>query len=564
MPLESGEEGPDGHHGAVHPHLFNRSCSAADPLRVRDGGVQITVSFVLSLLILVPLVGAPVSYLAIRVNKRFGILLTLAIAAAAFAIASYSYWFLYANLPPPGQYALSEKYIWINLSFISLDYLLGLDGLSAPLLVVSTLLALLAIIGSRSQIGHHEAEYYALILLFEGSIVGVFTSLNLIFFYIFWELVLIPMFFLIGIWGGPRRKYAALKFILFTYGGSTIMLLGFLAVYLGTSVPTFDIPDLAGKIPPGLQYLPLLATFIGFGVKLPIVPFHTWLPDAHVEAPAPVSVLLAGVLLKMGGYGFIRISLGLFPQASMQYAWAFMLVGVVTMFYGAIVATLAKDLKRMIALTSINHMGFVLLGAFSTASSGSPLGVQGAIFQMFNHALAIGSLFMLSGYIHEQAGTREIPLLKGLRISMPRTATLLMLSSLAAMGFPIYSSFVSEFMVIAASISAFSPYAVTVLVPALTGAYFMWMLRRTVLSAPTGSVVVKDSPRLDSAVLFAYLVPLFILLIFPYINLDPGKKREALDIRLCFGRRSSIRLGDCRLQQRRATARPSLQEPSHL
>jgi len=480
------------------------------------------VSFVLSLLILVPLVGAPVSYLAIRVNKRFGIILTLAISAVAFAIASYSYWFLYANLPAPGQYALSEKYIWINLSFISLDYLLGLDGLSAPLLVVSTLLALLAIIGSRSQIGHHEAEYYALILLFEGSIVGVFTSLNLIFFYIFWELVLIPMFFLIGIWGGPRRKYAALKFILFTYGGSTIMLLGFLAVYLGTSVPTFDIPDLAGKIPPGLQYLPLLATFIGFGVKLPIVPFHTWLPDAHVEAPAPVSVLLAGVLLKMGGYGFIRISLGLFPQASIQYAWAFMLVGVVTMFYGAIVATLAKDLKRMIALTSINHMGFVLLGAYSTASSGSPLGVQGAIFQMFNHALAIGSLFMLSGYIHEQAGTREIPLLKGLRISMPRTATLLMLSSLAAMGFPIYSSFVSEFMVIAASISAFSPYAVTVLVPALTGAYFMWMLRRTVLSAPTESVVVKDSSRLDSAALFAYLVPLFILLIFPSVILDPA------------------------------------------
>src|SRR5207244_5836283 len=173
IPLESGEEGPDGHHGAVHPRLFNRSCSAADPLRVRDGGVQITVSFVLSLLILVPLVGAPVSYLAIRMNKRFGILLALAIAAAAFAIASYSYWFLYANLPAPGQYVMTEKYIWINLSFISLDYLLGLDGLSAPLLVASTLLALLAIIGARSQIRHHAADYYALTLLFEASTAGV-------------------------------------------------------------------------------------------------------------------------------------------------------------------------------------------------------------------------------------------------------------------------------------------------------------------------------------------------------------------------------------------------------
>src|SRR2546422_10020794 len=446
IPLESGEEGPDGHHGAVHPRLFNRSCSAADPLRVRDGGVQITVSFVLSLLILVPLVGAPVAYLAIRMNKRFGILLALAIAAAAFAIASYSYWFLYANLPAPGQYVMTEKYIWINLSFISLDYLLGLDGLSAPLLVVSTLLALLAIIGSRSQIGHHEAEYYALILLFEGSIVGVFTSLNLIFFYIFWELVLIPMFFLIGIWGGPRRKYAALKFILFTYGGSTIMLLGFLAVYLGTSVPTFDIPDLAGKIPLGLQYLPLLATFIGFGVKLPVVPFHTWLPDAHVEAPAPISVLLAGVLLKMGGYGFIRISIGLFPRASFEYAWVFMVIGIVSMFYGAIVALLAKDLKKMIAFTSINHMGFVLFGAYATVVSGNILGIQGAIFQMFTHALAIGSLFMMSGYIKELMGTRDTTVLKGLKTTMPRLSVLLVLGSAEAMGMPPFTRFLAELM----------------------------------------------------------------------------------------------------------------------
>ncbi len=479
------------------------------------------MSYLLSALIFLPLAGAPVSYVTTRVNKRLGILLTLAISVVTFALAAYSYWVLSTNLPPPGQYALLEKYNWISLPVIRLDYLLGLDGLSAPLALVSTLLTVLVIIGSRAQIGHHEAEYYPLVLLFEGAILGVFTSLNLILFYVFWELVLIPMFFFIGVWGGPRRKYAAMKFILFTYGGSTIMLLGFLAVYLGATVPSFDMPDLAGKIPLALQYLPLLATFIGFGVKLPVVPFHTWLPDAHVEAPAPISVLLAGVLLKMGGYGFIRVSLSLFPQASFQYAWVFLLIGVVTMFYGAIVAMLARDLKRMIALTSINHMGFVLLGAYATVSSGSPLGVQGAIFQMFNHALAIGCLFMLSGYIHDQAGTREIPLLKGLKTTMPRTATILLLSSLAGMGFPIYSSFLSEFMVIAASISASSLYAVSVLVPALTGAYFMWMLRRTVLSAPSEGATVHDTPRSDTAALFAYLVPLFILLIFPAVILNP-------------------------------------------
>jgi len=479
------------------------------------------VSYLLSLLILVALAGAPISYIAIKANKRAGIYAAVGISVITFALAAYAYWLLYANLPLQGQYALLEKYTWISLPAIGLDYLLGLDGLSAPLLVVSTFLTMLVIIGSRRQIGEHEPEYYALIFLFEGAVIGVFTSLNLILFYIFWEVVLIPMFFFIGVWGGPRRKYAAMKFIIFTYAGSTVMLLGFLAVYFGVSPQTFNMPDLAGRIPLGLQYLPLLTTFIAFGVKLPVVPFHTWLPDAHVEAPAPISVLLAGVLLKMGGYGFIRISIGLFPQASFQYAWAFILVGIITMFYGAFVAILAKDLKRMIALTSINHMGFVLLGAYSTVASGNLIGLQGAIFQMFNHALAIGSLFMLSGYIHEQAGTRDISLLKGLGSTMPRTSTLLVLGSLAGMGFPIYSSFLSEFMVIASSISAYFPYAVTVLVPALTGAYFMWMLRRTVLSSPEPGTAVHDTPTLDTVALVAYLVPLFIFLIFPNIILGP-------------------------------------------
>ena len=427
---------------------------------------------------------------------------------------------VYANPPGPGEYALEEKYGWIR--FIGLDYFLGLDGLSAPLVTVSSLLSIFVVMGSKKFIDHHEAEYYSFLLVFEGAILGVFTSLNLILFYVFWELVLIPMFFFIGIWGGPRRKYAALKFIIFTYTGSTIMLLGFLVVYLGVPNASFNIPDLSGRIPAGLQFLPLLASFIGFGVKLPVFPFHTWLPDAHVEAPAPISVLLAGVLLKMGGYGFLRISIGLFPQASYQYAWIFIAIAIVTMFYGAIVALLARDLKRMIALTSINHMGFVLLGGYATVVSGNPLGVEGAILQMFTHALAIGALFILSGYVHEQAGTREIPLLKGLKITMPRTATLLVLGSAAAIGMPPFASFLAEFMIIAAGISAYQAALISILAPVLMGASFLWMIKRSILSLPEGKTGHHDISRGDALTVSAYFVPLVILMVFSYLIVNPS------------------------------------------
>ncbi len=480
------------------------------------------MSFVLSLLIALPLLASPLVYLAIRANRRLGVYLSLGLAAVVAVIAGDIFWQVYANIPTVGQYALQERYTWISFSNFGLDYFLGVDGLSSPLLFVSAVLTVLVIVGSRRLIDHHEAEYYALIFMFEGAIMGVFTSLNLILFYIFWEIVLIPMFFFIGVWGGPRRKYAALKFIIFTFAGSTIMLLGFLYVYLGMPTPTFDIPDLAGKIPLALQYIPLVTSFIGFAVKLPLVPFHTWLPDAHVEAPSPISVLLAGVLLKMGGYGFLRISIGLFPNASAQYAWVFLALGLFSMFYGAVAAVLQKDLKKMIAFTSINHMGFVLFGAYATLISGNLLGIQGAIFQMFTHALAVGSLFMLSGYIQHQAGTREISLLKGLGSSMPRTAAILVLGSAAAMGLPPFSSFLAEFMVIAAGISASAFTAISVLVPVITAGYFLWMIKRIVLSNPEGGHEVHDMAWSDVVAFAIYLVPLVILIVTSYLILAPA------------------------------------------
>ena len=485
------------------------------------------MSFVLSLLVAIPLLSVPVVYFATKMNRRLGIYLSLAVGTVVFLITAYVFWQVYAKPPAPGGYLFQEQYGWISFSSFGLDYFLGVDGLSSPLLFVSALLTVLATFGSMKIIDHHEPEYYSLIFLFEGAIMGVFTSLNLILFYIFWEIVLIPMFFFIGIWGGPRRKYAALKFIIFTYAGSTIMLLGFLYVYLGMintagSVPSFDIPYLSGHVPIALQYLPLIASFIGFAVKLPLVPFHTWLPDAHVEAPSPISVLLAGVLLKMGGYGFLRISIGLFPNASTQYAWVFLALGLFSMFYGAVAAVLQKDLKKMIAFTSINHMGFVLFGAYATLVSGNLLGIQGAIFQMFTHALAVGSLFMLSGYIQHQAGTRDITALKGLSSTMPKTATVLVLASAAAMGLPPFSSFLAEFMVIVAGISAYAITGVSILVPVITAGYFLWMIRRTVLSSPDPAHPAHDMGWDDVAAFAVYLVPLVLLIVASYLILDPA------------------------------------------
>ncbi|HZY95208.1 MAG TPA: NADH-quinone oxidoreductase subunit M [Candidatus Bathyarchaeia archaeon] len=393
-----------------------------------------------------------------------------------------------------------------------LNYVVAVDGISMPLLFLAAFLSLLAALGSRDLISLRQPEYYALFLLFETGIIGVFTSLNLILFYVFWEIVLVPMFFFVGIWGGPRRKYASLKFLVFTYSGSIVMLLGFLGLYAWSGGTSFDYSALSAGVPGlamNLQVALSIATFIGFAVKLPIFPLHTWLPDAHVEAPAPVSVLLAGLLLKMGGYGLIRYNLLLFPNAA-QILWpAYMTIGLITMIYGASVAFVAQDLKRMIALTSVNHMGYVLLGTFSR----NPVGVSGAVFQMFSHGLAVGMLFLLSGYIHEHMGTRNINELGALRSRMPVTIVLLILASMAAMAVPGFANFISEYQVIQGALAASLIFALAILTPALTVGYFLWMLRRTVFSGGLGE---KNEIRIHSRlILLAFMVPLLIYGVYP-------------------------------------------------
>src|SRR5438094_2704318 len=400
-------------------------------------------------------------------------------------------------------------------SSFGLNYVVGIDGISLPLLIIATFLCLLAAVGSRDMISLREPEYYALFLLFETGIIGVFTSLNLILFYVFWEVVLIPMFFFIGIWGGPRRKYASLKFLIFTYAGSAIMLFGFVALYAwtgSTGSPSFDYTTLitrAASLTLPLQVAASLATFVGFAVKLPIFPLHTWLPDAHVEAPAPVSVLLAGLLLKMGGYGLIRYNLLLFPKA-VSVLWPyFTTIGLITMIYGASVALVARDIKRMIALTSVNHMGYVLLGAFTATVAG----VSGAVFQMFSHGLAVGMLFLMSGYIHEHTGTRNIDEMKGLRGKMPQTVSLLFLASMSAMAVPGFANFISEYQVIQGALGANYLFAISIVAPALTVGYFLWMLRRVAMTPPVGP---KNELHLHSIlILVAFLGPLLIFGVYP-------------------------------------------------
>jgi len=346
-----------------------------------------------------------------------------------------------------------------------LNYIVGVDGLSAPLIWLTALLTTLAIVFHWDH-EHRPRAFFFSFLFLEMALVGVFMALDFIVFAIFWELVLLPMFFLIGIWGGPNRRYAALKFLVYTHVGFVVMLLSIFSMYwfysasvnaavYRTNAPTLDMTVFLhgalrhetgmsiGYLTLGAQ-IPIFAAFLfGFIVKLPSVPFHTWLPDAHVEAPTGGSVLLAGVLLKMGGYGIFRVNLGMLPEATRDLWWVLAAFGIVSMVYTAFICLAQVDLKRLIAYSSVGHMGFVLLGA----SSLTVIGVQGAIFQLFNHGIITAILFMLAGSVKHATGTRDIPELQGLAKVMPQFSLILVIGFFASLGLPGLNSFWSEFMV---------------------------------------------------------------------------------------------------------------------
>jgi NADH-quinone oxidoreductase subunit M len=336
---------------------------------------------------------------------------------------------------------------WIRVSGWTIEYHLGVDGLSVLLILLTTFLTPIAILSTWSAIRERVKEFMVFFLLLETGMLGVFLAMDLFLFYIFWEFTLVPMYFLIGIWGGERRMYAAIKFFLYTMAGSILMLLAI--VWLGLRANTFSVPELiaAGVIPQETQLWLFLAFGAAFAIKVPMWPLHSWLPDAHVEAPTAGSVILAGVLLKLGTYGFLRFNLALFPQASLQMAPWIALLAVIGIIYGAIVSYAQRDLKKLVAYSSVSHLGFVMLGLFAL----NPLGIQGAILQMVNHGLSTGALFLLVGMIYERRHTRELDAFGGIWKVMPVYTAITLVVTLSSMGLPGLNGFVGEFTILLGS-----------------------------------------------------------------------------------------------------------------
>ncbi len=374
-----------------------------------------------------------------------------------------------------------EKASWIPS--IGVQYLFGVDGVSTLLILLTTLLGAISILSSWTAITERVRSYYVFMLLLQTGMIGVFCALDMFLFYVFWEVMLVPMYFLIGIWGSARRLYAAIKFFLFTLAGSVVMLLGILALYFHSqklpgleATGTFDVTQWYQMgIPADLQYWVFLAFFLGFAIKVPMFPFHTWLPDAHVEAPTAGSVILAGVLLKMGTYGFVRFSLPLLPDATRQAVPWMVALAIISIVYAALVTLVQKDMKKLIAYSSVSHLGFCMLGMFAL----NPLGLEGSVLQMVNHGLSTGGLFLIVGLIYERRHTKEIAQFGGLAHVMPVYATFTLVIFLASMGLPLLNGFVGEILILQGAYSAnkvWAYWAVSGIV--LGAAYLLWLYQR--------------------------------------------------------------------------------------
>jgi len=407
---------------------------------------------------------------------------------------------------------------WIRVAGWTIEYHLGIDGLSLLLVLLTTLLTPISILSTWTAVEDRVGEFMAFFLLLETGMVGVFLAQDLFLFYVFWEFTLVPMYFLIGIWGGPRRIYAALKFFLYTMAGSILMLMAIL--WLALEAGTFSVPDLAaqGGIPPQAQTWLFLAFAAAFAIKVPMWPLHSWLPDAHVEAPTAGSVILAGVLLKMGTYGFLRFNLPLFPEASMRFAPWIALLAVIGILYGAAVSYAQRDVKKLVAFSSVSHLGFVMLGLFAL----NPQGIQGGILQMVNHGLSTGALFLIVGMIYERRHTREIDAFGGLWKVMPVFAALTLIVTLSSMGLPGLNGFVGEFTIL---LGAFGSQAVgsgwyaglAALGVILAAIYMLYMFQKIFLG-PTDkpeNQMLKDLNAREVITLIPLIVLIFWIGLYP-------------------------------------------------
>ncbi|MHC4182276.1 MAG: NADH-quinone oxidoreductase subunit M [Planctomycetota bacterium] len=414
------------------------------------------------------------------------------------------------------EFQFVEKVPWIKEFGIS--YHVGIDGISLFLFLLTSFISVVSILASWT-VKDRIKEYMIAMLVLETGMLGVFISLDMFLFYVFWELMLIPMYLLIGVWGGPRRIYAAVKFFIYTMAGSVLMLLAIIALYFmnykATGEYTFDLLTLYNlDIPMGTQFWLFLAFFFAFAIKVPMFPFHTWLPDAHVEAPTAGSVILAGVLLKMGTYGFVRFSLPLFPYASHQFVPIIAWLAIAGIIYGALVAMVQTDLKKLVAYSSVSHLGFVMLGIFVFNLQG----MEGGILQMINHGLSTGALFLMVGMIYERRHTRMIADFGGLTKRMPIFAVFFMIATLSSIGLPGMNGFVGEFLVLVGTFKANVLYAVLASTGVILSAcYMLWMFQRVMfnkLSNPENQKL-KDLNKREWAILMPIVILIFWIGIYP-------------------------------------------------
>ncbi len=463
----------------------------------------------LSVLIFLPLAGACLLPLmkGARAAKIWVLVVTLVNAALSLK--------LYAGFDlSTAQYQFAETARWIPS--LNICYTLGVDGISLLLVIMTTLLMPLCVLCSWNAIGTRVKEFLACILVMETSMLGVFLSLDFVLFYIFWEAMLIPMFLLIGVWGGPRKIYASVKFFLYTLAGSVLLPVAIIALYLHSAPHTFSIPALMGlPLAASLQKWLFLAFFIGFAIKVPMFPFHTWLPAAHVEAPTAGSVLLASVLLKMGTYGFLRFCLPITPLGVEAFAPVVIGLSIVGIIYGGLTALAQTDMKRLVAYSSVAHMGFVTLGIFVLNTNG----VEGAMLQMINHGITTGALFLCVGMIYERTHSRELASATGIGKVMPIYVTALAVFSLSSLAFPGTNSFIGEFLVLAGAFT-FSGKIAALAIPGvvLGAAYMLRMIQRIIW----GGVSNPDTSALKdlNAREIITLAPLLVLVL--WIGLAPA------------------------------------------
>ena len=472
-------------------------------------------SYLLTYLLAVPLIG---SLLLLFINKEkeqlvkyFG----LAVALIAFVISLIIY-FGFDN--QSGDFQFVQKFNWVK--DLNISYHVGIDGLSMLLILLTTFLTPLTLLSSWNGIKKRVKEFTFFMLILELGMLGVFVSLDMFLFYVFWEAMLIPMYFIIGIWGYDRRIYASIKFFIYTMAGSLLMLVAiiWLVVYSsnllgGFTTNLLDLYKTGPTIDKSIQGFLFLAFAISFAIKVPLFPFHTWLPDAHVEAPTAGSVILAGVLLKMGTYGFLRFNLPLFPQAAMDYAVLISVLAVIGIIYGALVAMVQTDMKKLVAYSSVSHLGFVMLGIFALNQEA----VQGAVIQMINHGLSTGALFLLVGMIYERTHTRKISDYGGIAKLVPFFSFALLFTSLSSIGLPGLNGFIGEFLILIGSFKStvlnswwFTVFAATGVI--FAAVYLLWMYKKVVFGEVTNHELdsITDLNLREKLV----LIPIFIFIVW--------------------------------------------------